>query len=912
MSSPVGRAWRIPPRRAEAFLVATLPEGVLGVTIIGDLHQDYEERADRFGRLRLWLWYWIQALELGGRYLLRSLRRETQLPGYRQLVAPPPHNRSDQPPEELMDALFTDARYAVRMLLKTPMVSLIATFTMALGIAITVFTFSNVYGSVMRGVPIPDDEGLLHIQHNDTETGDTGMWSPIHDYLDYRDQSNSFQSLAGLYQGTVNLAGDDTPPERYQGAFMSANGLSLVGVPPLLGRTFVQGEDEPEASPVIVIGHGVWQNRFGGDRDIVGRTIQVNGEAAEIIGVMPEGFRFPFDEDVWVTHRIDAANTPRRDGHWLDPYGRLQDGVSREQAAAEIAAINQRLRAKYPDEQSLEPYLIKHEERYMPPQITAVLWLQLGAVFGVLLIACANVANLLLARAAIRGREMAVRTALGASRSRVIRQLLVESLVLATIAGIIGLVAAKFGIDAFNAAILDIQKPYWIEVSLDGVAVAFTLTITLVAALGAGLLPAVRASGGGAGAILKDESRGTSLRLGRLSSALVITEVAVSCVLLILAGMMIKSVINVNTVDLGFRTEGIVSARVGLFAADYPERVDREVFFDALVTRLRSLPGVEHAALTNSLPGTGARRARTSIEGEQYERDGDYPVVNMTLLSSGFFDLFDVPILQGRDFRPSESNSSAEPVVIVNESFVRRFFPDEAPLGRRIRVGTIDADNPWLRVVGVVPDLHVGGGVGGIGSDRQRPEHYYLSMGSLDSRFATMVVRTDAEPTAVVSSLRATVTALDPNIPIYSVATMDQALQTATWAFDMFGGLFSLLGVSAMFLAAVGLYGVMAFSVTQRTRELGIRMALGAGSREVMRLVLRKGALQLGLGLAIGLVVGALAARPLRVVTFGVETSDPTVYLAIILTILVPGLIATLVPARRASRVDPATALRVD
>ncbi len=896
--SRAGKCSPAPPRAAERLLEAALPRGQVGSSIIGDLHQEYQERGAQSGRLRLIAWYWLQALALAWHYSRR--------------VSPhgiPLNDKGHEP----MTSLISDLRYGVRMLVKTPLVSVIATLTIAMGIALTVHTFSIVYGSVMRGLPLPDDDRLMQILQNDTEAGFQGMSLGIHDYLDFRDQSDSFEELGTYYWGTVNLAGDDQPPERYEGAFVSANALSLLGVPALLGRTFVAGEDSSDAEPSIVIGYAVWRNRFGGDPNIVGRTLRINGETGTVLGVMPEGFRFPFNHEVWIPHRAEVDGAADRGGGRFETFGRLRTDVSVEAATAEISAITERIRSEFPEEMAgIESYISLFEHRYMPPQITAAVWVQLVAVFGVLMIACANVANLLLARASVRGREVAIRSALGASRARVIRQLLIEALVLGIVGGTIGLIAAKIGVDRFSAALVDIQKPYWIDIRVDAPVVFFSIAVTLLAVALAGTLPALRASGCGVSTILQDESRGTSLRMGRLSGVLVIGEIAISVALLITAGLMIKSIINVNRVDLGFRTDNILTARVGLFEVDYPARTDRESFFISLLDRLRSQPGIDKAALTSHVPGRGSMRLLTSIEGEDYASTSDYPVVAATIVSSGFFDAYDVPILQGRDFRPEEARSDSDAVVIVNESFVRRFLPDDNPLGQLVKAGRVDSDDPWMRVVGVAADMHIGGGVGGLGSDRNNPEQYYVPFGAFDTRFSSIVLRTPGTPQEATSVMRSTVTDLDSNMPIYEVATMERAMEQATWAFRVFGQLFATLGVAALFLASVGLYGVMSFSVSLRRTELGIRMALGAQARDLLGTVMRKGAWQLAIGIVLGLGIGVILSRPLSAITFGVETTDLSVYAAIVATITVTGLLATLLPARKATQVDPNDALRIE
>jgi predicted permease len=543
----------------------------------------------------------------------------------------------------------------------------------------------------------------------------------------------------------------------------------------------------------------------------------------------------------------------------------------------------------------------------------------LGATVGVMLIACANVANLLLARAALRARDVAVRTALGANRMRVVRQLLTETLVLGALGGVVGLVIAYFGTNVFNTAVLDIQKPYWIDMRTDVPALLFTGGITLLAAMAAGTIPALRVSGTSVGNVLRDESRGSSsLRIGRMTGALVIGELAVSCALLIAAGFMVQSIINSQTLDLGFNPQNLMTARVGLFETEYPTRDDRQQFFRELYTRLNEEGGVQSAALTTNLPSGGTGRSNFAVEGESYETDADYPVTNGTWISTGFFETMGSSIIAGREFRSAETFWSSdtegqiEPVVIVNKSFADTYLPDTDPLGKRVRLGLGDSENPWMRVVGVVPDQYVGGGVGGIGNDQVPPEQIYYPIGQADLRFMSMVLRSEGAHDTLASQARQVVASIDPNLPIYWVYPMSQVLSDNSWAISLFGSLFTIFGAAALFLAAVGLYGVMSFSVAQRRQEMGVRMALGAESRDILRIIFRRVGVQLASGLIPGIALAYAMSGPLRFVMFGVETTDVKVYATVVVTLVATGLLATFFPANRATRVDPVTALRPD
>jgi predicted permease len=813
-----------------------------------------------------------------------------------------------------MTTLIKDAQLGLRMLLKTPLLSAVAILTVGLGVGLTTHTFSTVYGTILRGVPVPGEKRLVHVDANRVDMGIESMRMSIHDFEDIRAQQTLFEDLGAFYQGNINLAGDEGPPERFVGAFMSAHGLSQLGVPPLLGRVFGSRDDQPDASPVIVLGHHVWTNRFAQDPAIVGKSIRVNGERAEVIGVMPEGFRFPFREDAWLPFRIDASALARGEGQRLDAFGKLREGVTLAAAQAELTTIAGRLARGFPEtNEGVGLGVRRYEIRFMPEEIRAIMWVMLGATFGVLLIACANVANILLARASARSREVAIRTALGASRAQVVRQLMVESAVLTALGGLLGLALSAWGVRVFNAALDGIYRPYWIDIRMDLPILLFTLAITAAAAMAAGVVPAVRASGVKIGEILKDESRGSSgLRLGRFSSGLVVTEIAVSCGLLIGAGFMIKSVINIRNVDLGFQAEGIMTGRVSLFDSEYPTPESRDQFFDLLKSRLDAEPGVVSAALGTNLPAMGSSGWYVALEGEVYPTDRDYPTVHSTSVTSDYFRTAGVDLIEGRDFSPLETRIGGDPVVIVSQSFVDRYLPDGQPLGRRLRRGLSDSERPWMTIVGVVPDIHVGGGVGGIGDDRVRPERIFVPKGMVNYSSYALLVRTQGDPGAFSQPLRAMVAELDPNLPVYGLLPLEDAIQQAIWAFGLFGSLFTIFGAAALFLAAVGLYGVMAFSVSQRRREMGVRMALGAQDGAIIGLVLGKGAVQLGVGVAIGLGLGAAMGQPLRHILYGVETGDPLVYGSVVVTLVGAGLLACLVPARSATQADPVEAMRTE
>ncbi len=806
-----------------------------------------------------------------------------------------------------MESILKSIRYGVRMVLRNPGLAAISIVALTLGIGLTTTAFSIVYGALYRDLPFEAAHRLMHVERNNLSEDIEGMGVTIHDFVDWREQQTSFEAFAAFYQGTVNVAGSEGRPDRYNGAFISANAFQLLGAQPLLGRTFRAGEDRPDAEPVIILGYAAWRDRYGSDPNVVGRVVRVNGEQTTVIGVMPEGFAFPLAEEVWVPLRMNPLEMERGSGYTLAAFGRLKDGVTLDQAQAEFSAIARRLELEYPETNEGVGVVIKpYTEEYLGDEPARLLWTMMAAVFGVLLIACANVANLLLARATVRTREVAVRTALGASRMRVVAQLLTETLVLSTLGGLLGLGVAWIGVNVFNRSIINTDPPFWIDIKIDPVAVMFVLVLVLVASVIAGIFPAVQSSGADVNEILKDESRGSSsLRMGKFSRGLVVAEIALSFGLLVAAGLMIRSVAKLRTIDYGFPPQEIFSARVGLFDSDYPDDPSRVRFFDEMRERLATLPGVRAAAIASNLPGLGSGRWRVGVEGKTYDRDQDYPMARGNSVSPGYFESFGVSVLQGRDFNVQDRAESL-PVAIVNQSFVQAFFDGESPIGRRFRVGDSTSEEPWVTIVGVVPDLFMGG------PENENPEGFYLPMAQKVARFMFMLARTDANPMALAPLVRDEVVAVDENLPIYWVRTLEQAIAENTWFYTVFGTLFVIFGGVALFLAAVGLYGVMSFAVSRRTKEVGVRMALGAERSDVLTLVLKQGLWQLAIGVVLGVGLGALLSRALQEFLFEVGAMDAMTFVAIAVVLVSTGILASLIPARRATRVDPMVALRYE
>jgi predicted permease len=808
-----------------------------------------------------------------------------------------------------MESLWKDFKYSARMLLKAPGNTVVSIIALALGIGLTTTMFSITYGVIFRGLPFEESHRLMWLERNNLAEDIQGMGVTVHDFLDWREQQSSFEGLGGFYGGTVNVSGLEGRPERFTGAFMFAGGLDMLRVPPLMGRLFVEGEDQPGSPYVAILGYTLWQNNFGGDPDIIGHTVRMNGEVTTIVGVMPEGFFFPMSHQLWVPYRQNPAEMERGDGTTLGVFGRLEDGVSREAAQAELATIAERLAMAYPETNEGVSATVKpYTDEFVGSELSALLYTMLAAVFLVLVIACVNVANLLLARVSVRSKELAIRSALGAGRWRIVAQFLSETFTLAAVGAGLGLGIAWVGIRLWDNAVAEAEPPFWMTFELDGAVLLFAIALTAVAAVMAGILPALKASGAKVNEILKDESRGTSsLRIGKLSKSLVVAEIALSCGLLVAAGLMIKSVVNLGNLEFGFETENVMTARVGLFESDYPDETVRLQFYEELVARLDAHPMVAVASLSSGLPTTGrGGRPNFAVEGEIYEADQDYPRARQVITTPNHFETFGVSVLQGRDFGTQDTRDNL-PVALVNLPFAERYFPGESPIGRRIRVGDSESEEPWLTIVGVVPDMYLDP------PENEEPEGFYVPLSQNDARFLSIAVRpVGGEPSALGPVLRDEVMAVDSDLPIYWVRTVAEEVAENTWFYKVFSTLFVVFGAAALFLGAVGLYGVMAFYVSRRTQELGVRMALGAQASDVLKLVLKQGLFQLGLGLFLGLGIAALLSRGLEIILFEVEPWDPMIFILITLVLFAVGMLATYVPARRATLVDPVQALRYE
>jgi putative ABC transport system permease protein len=793
----------------------------------------------------------------------------------------------------------SDLRYAVRMMAKSPAVTALAILAMALGIGANTAIFSVVNAVLLRQLPYRDPDRLCMVWMDNRRLGLKEDLTSYPNFQDWR-QSQSFEDMAG-YTMTARVLVGDGEPERVLGAAIPSNFLPLLGVTPILGRNIAPEDEVPGKDNVALIGHGLWLRRFGGDPNIVGKTLPLaSGGSTQVIGVLPEGFRFPTKESqIWVPLAVSDGARRARGGFWMWVVGRLKPGMELVRARAEMDTIGKRLEETYPNSnRGLGVYVVPLKEQLIGPVQTA-LWVLFGAVVLVLLIACANVANLFLARAAAREREMAVRAALGAGQGRIIRQLVTESVLLGLIAGGFGLVLALWGVEALrNLAPADL--PRIDDIGVDWRVLAFALSASLATGVLFGLAPALRAVGAG-------WASGTRVTRTRSSQALVVGEVALAVVLLGGAGLLIRSFVRLLAVDPGFRTERLLTFQMSVSSAKYPGQGPQlAAAYDQLLARVRALPGVEGAAaITSIFLSTTPNSGNFTVEGapvipleQQIEATDD-------VITPDYFHVMGVPLKEGRWFTPQDGPDSPR-VVIINETMARRFWPDGSPIGKRFKFGQPDSRSPWLTVVGVARDMRRQG------LQKAARAETFLPLGQRPVRGFNLVIRTKGDPLAQAASVRELIRELDPYAPVSNLTTIERLIgeSTAQRRFQML--LLALFAALALALAAVGVYGVNYYYVTQRTQEIGVRMALGAQRRDLIRLVLMQGLRLVAAGAALGLLASLALARVIESLLFGTPPRDLGTFAAVVGVIGVFGLLASYVPARRATKVDPMEALRYE
>jgi predicted permease len=816
-----------------------------------------------------------------------------------------------------MDGLRQDVRLAVRTLLKAPLFTAAVVVTLGLGIGANAAVFTIVNRMLLKPLPVRDPGGLfvLAVQHEGNEDPHNVSWL---DYQDYRDRSGAFEDLAAYDVNFVGLSADNRA-ERIAVTYVTSNYFSMLGVPPALGRVLQPGDArEPGRDPIIILGHSYWAKRFNRDPSVVGRGVVVNGRPFTVAGVVPEWFQGAYaliEFDAYMPLSMEASDayrdmTTKRDEHSLHVIGRLKPGLGREQAQAAVSVLAKQLEAQYPETNKtvrarVIPERLARPEANSADQTPVVAGIFLLLVGLVLLVACVNVINLIMVRATTRQREMAVRAALGAARRRLVRQMLTESVILALLGGAAGALVGRLASSVLGAIRLPGDLPFRFDLTYDWRVFGYIAAVALSAGIGVGLLPALRSSRADLNSVLREGGRGSSEGAARqrARSLLVIAQVAVSLVLLVAAGLFVRSVRNAESIDLGFDPSHVLNASVDVAQQGYDEARGR-AFYDELLRRAKALPGVQSASLAYSVPlGYYNTVAFLEIEGQPPATNARRPTAGFNAVSPEYIDTIRPRLLKGR-FITAQDDERGRRVAVINQFMAQRYWPGQEPIGKRFR--STDLHNEWLEVVGVV------GNGKEMGLFNDPSGYFYVPIAQQYKSLRALQVRTAGDPASLAPLVAREIRALDPDLPMFDVITMERMIQGPNGFFllrmgALFGG---ALGIMGLVLALVGVYGVVSYAASQRTQEIGVRMALGAGRSEIVRLVLGRGLVLIAIGVGVGLVAALAVSRLLTNFLFGVSPVDPATFIGVPLVLGVMALAASYVPAFRATRIDPAVALR--
>jgi putative ABC transport system permease protein len=810
-------------------------------------------------------------------------------------------------------SLFQDIRYAVRLLLRDRWFTAIAAVVLALGIGANNAVFTIVNAVLLRSMPFAQPEQLMVMLTRDVRGQQFGV--SLADFDDWRSASRTLSGMSIVFSGSFNVSDEGRIPEQYPGAYVSANYFKMIGITPILGRDFSAEDDGPGGPPVVMLSRAVWQQRYGSDPGVLGTSLRLNGITATVVGVMPQGLGFPQQEQIWLpTSQFPPAlrQQPRQARNYF-ALGRLNDGVTVEQARTELATIGRELAGKYPGtNKDLAPYADPLEGLILGPQIRLLFWSLMGAVGFVLLIACSNVANLLLARAARRTGEMSVRMAIGGSRWQVVRQLLVESVLLALVAGGLGLLLSVAGIRWFDAETQNVGRPFWMVFTMDWRTFGFLFAVCIGTGVLFGLAPALHVSRANVNETLKEGGRSGSsgLRTRRWTNGLIVAQLALTLVLLAGAGFMMRSFFEIYTREIGIDTSRVLTMQMILPVRKYPTVESRTMFMDRAEEQLSAAADIEAVSTATSLPGGGAFTRQLEFADRPEVSESERPVVTMLSVGSRYFDAIGTPIVRGRAFVESDGQPGRE-TVIVNERLVEMYFSGQNPVDAQIRFGATapgQSPSPWLTVIGVASNVRHR-----IDNQSREPDPIvYIThrQNPALTNGMTLIARTRAGATRAGLTLREAMRAVDPDQAIFNIRTLDEVMAQQRFQYRVFGTMLTLFAAIALVLAAVGLYAVTSYAVTQQTREIGMRVVLGAEPGQVIWLFLRRGAVQLGIGLVIGIAGAFGVGTLLQALLVQTSPRDPFTLVSIVLLLTAVAVMACVVPARRATRVDPLRALR--
>lgn len=809
-----------------------------------------------------------------------------------------------------MNSILRDIRFGARNLLKRPGSTLVALITLALGIGVNTAIFSAVDSILLRPLPFKDPERIVSIWEQGLGQGINQNEVAPANFFDLRNQTNRFEGIGAHGPQDINLTGDGEP-ERLTGELVTANVLSLLGVEPALGRTFLANEDQPGQHRVVVLSDALWQRRFNSDPSIVNRNIILNGESFTVVGVMPRGFFYPLREtELWIPWAMEPEQASGRGDHYLRLVARLKTGATLQQANAEVASIAQRLAAEYPKTNEGLNFIVNSLHKDYVGELRSPILIMFAAVGLVLLIACANVANLLLAQATTRRREIAIRIALGARRWTIVRQLLIESLLIATAGGVLAVLGALWGVQALAQMVPDSLSKLQ-NVGVDARVLLFTFGVSVLTALVFGGVPALLAARAKPGETLSDVARDTAGgTAGRhVRRMLVVSEVALAVVLLVGAGLLIRTFQLLRQVNTGFSTDNVLTMKMVLPMPKYAKPEVRRAFYDEVLRKVNEVPGMESAGMITFLPlSFNGMNFSFSVEGQTQPSDMKLPFALYRVVSPDYFRTMGITLQRGRFFDTHDSADS-QPVIVISRQLAEQYWPGQDPTGKRMKVGPVDSPNPWLTVVGVVSDVRQAGLYGDPRMDMYAP---YAQDRRAFIAPRDLVLRTKGETASVAAAVRQAVWSVDKDQPVTNVRTMDQVFAAAISQERFQALLLGLFAALALILACVGLYGVISYAVAQRTHEIGVRMALGAQPGDVLKLVLRQGMGLTIAGLVVGIAIGAVATRVLSDMLFGVTPRDPLTFIGVPALLLLVAFLACYIPARRATRIDPLVALRYE